>query len=404
MLNKQNLILFFCSFIFCLYCFEVFLYSSRSGVYSENSVNRSMRINAAIAQGIEFDTRSRLEFIQDSQAQGKDDVLRISPASFTKSNGLSTGKEKIYPLAGVANRSTVFCNVHGDYLLFKSDQWGFRNSRNTYPRNSVDIAVIGDSFAMGHCENDDIASLLRQRKFTAVNLSYSSNGPLIELASLREYATKLKPKVLLWVYYEGNDLSNLRRERKSEILKQYLTQGYTQNLVDRQSEINDLLLQYSAAEQAKKQTEEKNLYSWFVPLTLSGTSDLLNTSLRLLIPKTRISNASQLALFEKTLNRAKLDTANWGGQMYFVYLPEWQRLAKKRLSITALQRNEVLNIVEQLDIPMIDLTEEMSSDKAPLEYFPFGLNGHYSAKGYSLLAERVSQELSKGAVTKTSQD
>ena len=47
------------------------------------------------------------------------------------------------------------------------------------------------------------------------------NGPLIEYATLREYFNTNVKKVL-WVYFEGNDLANLKYEKKNNILVNYL--------------------------------------------------------------------------------------------------------------------------------------------------------------------------------------
>jgi hypothetical protein len=393
--SKQNLILLFSSLMLCVYLFEGFLWASRVGWYAESSANRSIRMNAAIKQGIDFDTRSRLEFIQDSQSAANNQVLRISPIGFANSNGLASDTENLYPLAGFSNKATVYCNIYGEYLIFDSDRWGFRNPLHSHQKSSTDVTIIGDSFAMGHCEENDIASLLRQGGYTVSNLSYSGNGPLIELASLREYGGAIKSKTVLWLYYEGNDLSNLAKERNSALLKRYLDKSYTQNLIGKQSEINTLLISYSENEQKKKESAKKKLYHWRSPLNLAGTFDLLKKSVRQLIPRKKVSNAPQLPLFKETIQRAQADTSSWGGQMYFVYLPEWGRLADARLSSTAQQREAVLGIVRQLNIPVIDISDDMASAKDPLSFFPFRVNGHYNAAGYSLLADRIKQTLSK---------
>jgi len=43
-------------------------------------------------------------------------------------------------------------------------------------------------------------------------VTYNSNGPLAELASLVEYGPLIKPKTVIWLYYEGNDPTDLGRE------------------------------------------------------------------------------------------------------------------------------------------------------------------------------------------------
>ena len=68
----------------------------------------------------------------------------------------------------------------------------------------VDIMLTGDSFTAGYSVHADenIAALLRSSGFSTINVGKAgSNGPLIELAVLKEYAEPLEPKIVLWLYY-----------------------------------------------------------------------------------------------------------------------------------------------------------------------------------------------------------
>lgn len=64
-------------------------------------------------------------------------------------------------------------------------------------------------------------------------------------AAIREYLRVVKPKTVLWFYYEGNDLENLRREKKSPLLMSYLTSRIYQDLLHKQSEIDQSLVPLS---------------------------------------------------------------------------------------------------------------------------------------------------------------
>ena len=92
----------------------------------------------------------------------------------------------------------------------------------------------------------------------------SGNGPLMELAELREYAELVKPKKVLWLYFEGNDLKgDLQGEKLNPILMQYMEDGFSQNLINRQKEVDSRLREYVdsrlreylVSEQAQGQTE-----------------------------------------------------------------------------------------------------------------------------------------------------
>ena len=49
---------------------------------------------------------------------------RLTGPSFININGA-----EVFPLAGVANKFTVFCNEMGEYTNYESDEHGFNNPR-----------------------------------------------------------------------------------------------------------------------------------------------------------------------------------------------------------------------------------------------------------------------------------
>ena len=74
----------------------------------------------------------------------------------------------------------------------------------------------GDSFAEGYSvyADENIAALLREYGFRTISLGKGANGPLLELASIKEYAEPLNGKVVLWMFYP-NDFQNLIDEMES---------------------------------------------------------------------------------------------------------------------------------------------------------------------------------------------
>ena len=67
----------------------------------------------------------------------------------------------------------------------------------------IDIVMIGDSYTEGYAakNNETIAAVLKEFNFSVVNIGKAGNGPLLEFATLNEYAKPLKPKILLWLFY-----------------------------------------------------------------------------------------------------------------------------------------------------------------------------------------------------------
>ena len=77
--------------------------------------------------------------------------------------------------------------------------------------------------------------------------------------------------------------------------------------------------------------------------------------------------------------------------LYFIYLPNYFRYAKDQRYF---YRKTVLLIVTALDIPVIDIHNEVfKCHPDPLSLFPFGSEGHYNAEGNRLVAEAFSKRL-----------
>jgi hypothetical protein len=91
------------------------------------------------------------------------------------------------------------------------DRNGFRNEADLTAAN---IVVIGDSFIeaptmpSAQLMSTVLAHLTGR---TVANLGLSAYGPQQELAVLKRYALALRPRVIVWAFYEGNDFKDLRR-------------------------------------------------------------------------------------------------------------------------------------------------------------------------------------------------
>ena len=98
-----------------------------------------------------------------------------------------------------------------------------------------------------------------------------------------------------------------------------------------------------------------------------------------------------IPLFTKILKKARDRTAEWGGQLHFVYLPEFQRYTTFVIDHDLYaKRRKVINLVKGLNIPVIDIHEEVfvgHSDS--LSLFPLRIIGHYNAKGYGEVARAI---------------
>jgi hypothetical protein len=100
-----------------------------------------------------------------------------------------------------------------EYTL-TTDKRGFRNKTNL---EKYDMVALGDSFTEGSNVTDDEvwpAILAQQSNLTVYNLGMAGSHPGIYLETLKKFGIILSPKIVLCMFYEGNDFrdSNYKRE------------------------------------------------------------------------------------------------------------------------------------------------------------------------------------------------
>ncbi len=109
-------------------------------------------------------------------------------------------------------------------VSIKFDWNGFRNENDL---TSADMVVVGDSFVEAPILlKENIASELLASAFNwqVLNLGQSGYGPQQELVALQRYGFAVNPKVVVWMIFEGNDLTTdfLRYERSTQDWDQFI--------------------------------------------------------------------------------------------------------------------------------------------------------------------------------------
>jgi ferritin len=297
--------------------------------------------------------------------------VRVAPQFYFGKNN-----DSIYSLSGISNSKLIHCKESGYYSIYQSDKYGFNNPNTEWEKNEIEYFLVGDSFTEGACVNrpNDIASVLRKLSNKSVlNLGQGGNGPLMEYGTLREYLNTNIKKVL-WIYYEGNDLSDLNREKKNDILINYLKDlNFTQRLKLKQNQIDDLTINFINKNIIKKKVSHVSKLIKFIEIS----------NIRSLI----LESPAPPPEFKKILQLSKELTKKNNSKLYFVYLPEYSRY-KKNYNYS--NYNLVKNIVTELKIPFIDIHKEVfEKEQNPLILFPFELYGHYNVAGYKKVAETI---------------
>ena len=209
-------------------------------------------IEAAKKAGVDFETRSRVEAYQDFKKSDASIYPAIFPFHIFPGNpgGLNVSPslefhEKIMPIGGISKSKSLFCNEAGKYLLYKSDRYGFNNDDTAYDQ-PIKTVLVGDSYAQGMCvpAGRDIAGSLRKMGRNTITIAMGGNGPLLELAALKEYGPHLKPESVVWMITEANDYLELLAEQNDPLLIKYLQQNFSQGLIENQDVIDQSLKNY----------------------------------------------------------------------------------------------------------------------------------------------------------------
>jgi hypothetical protein len=375
----------------------------------DRSSPRARQEVAALARsfGVEIDSRDRDERLNAFKSSGVEAVPALMLADILTSDPTlriwhANAGQEMLPLAGISGTTTVLCNETGQFVTYTSDEHGFRNPSGVWTSARADLAALGQSLTQGYCvpNGKGFVDLLRPRYPVTLNLGMSGQSSLLQLAAIKEYLQTLRPKSVLWFYTEGIDLPDLYEESRHRLLLRYLEPAFSQNLVDRQSQIDRAVRHFQSDQSAQSSLPESGSETYAFPRLSLDHLKLwhLRYKLDLMFGSNGIDTRawSTLDLFRETLSQARMVTSGWGGRLYFVYLPSWTRY-RNSATVPAREHAAVLKIVHELQIPVIDIEPAFSSHEDPLSLFPFRRFGHYNEAGNRIVATTVLRSLSRGS-------
>tara|TARA_B100000029_G_scaffold420228_1_gene426016 strand:+ start:552 stop:1739 length:1188 start_codon:yes stop_codon:yes gene_type:complete len=379
------------SILFSLYLFEIYLPFKEK--LSKEQLSKEQLLKEKLYEtqtGKKWDKRSRLQIYNDLRKVNNKIVIRFQP-----SYSLKKQNYPIFPLSGISNSDTIHCNENGYFSIYKSDRYGFNNPDEEWDSKEIEYLLIGDSFTHGSCVNrpNDIASVLRTlSNKSTLNLGYGGNGPLIEYATLKEYFNSNIKKVL-WIYCESNDLYDLVVERKNESLLKYInSNNYSQNLKDKQDNIDRILKKIFETEintQLKNrttkntQTENDNKLKYKILKFIR-----LDRTKKIFKKKDTIYEDIIFKEFEKILKLSVDFSRANNSKFIFVYIPEYRRYNSGNYSDE--NYNKIISIVKKLNIDLIDMKKVFDSETNPKAFFPFEqFAWHYNIEGYKKVAETI---------------
>ena len=335
---------------------------------------------------------SILSEVLRSRASGEDAFPKIPGNSLVNLDAtLGEDPDTWHPITPApGNALIVLCNENGPVETYRSDRFGFDNPDDVWEQ-PPDLAIIGDSYTVGVCVEGPhrIPGRLRKGRRVA-SLGVSGAGPLQELAILREYVTPLAPPVVVWVYFEGNDLWDLGRETARPGLRAYLEPGHAQGLVQARASVDaryrawiDSLVRVESVAAGATRSPDR-------PALLEDVLQLraLRRVARFGVP---FPSRAPLGILPDVLRRANADVAAWGGRLVLVYMPAYERFATL-IGEGVGGRRELLAFAEAEGIPFVDVTNAFAEHGDPRSLW-HDAQSHPRPEAYALAAEAIERVL-----------
>ena len=299
----------------------------------------------------------------------------------------------------IGNLASSLPNPHPYPVDATYDGRGFRNERTL---DRANVVLIGDSFveaglvATPLIASNRLADLLNT---AVVNLGQCAYGPQQELIVLRRYAMPLRPEVVAWFFFEGNDLSNIRQyEDKIKSWAQtvnahdgFSQRCFTKNLFFKLSELTGPLVAgaISGTNSASpgelkigtKSTETLHFLYSGAPLTES--------------------DHRSLTIAQALLQQAREAASDGNGHFVLVFVPTKFRVYEGLCSfpddddacdwhVNDLP-DRLATWCREQEMNFLDLTPALrdAAERGDLVYFPD--DTHWSARGNEVAAEAVAQ-------------
>jgi len=360
-----------------------------------NPSRQAERMRAAQRVAVAFDGRTKSEVVSDLRAQGQDVLPGLSrewPRLAAVRQQLPDG---LFPLGNAGLTRIVECNEGGEYVLFDSDEFGFNNPRGILASRLVDVAVVGESFTVGHCVPPDrnLVSVLRHTYPRTVNLGIAGTSTLTMLASFREYVEPVRPPLVLWII-NPNTVDGWN-ELKDPLLARYFDRQFRQGLIGRQAEVDRAWRDIAVGVQYEFDRRSLVVIKEAADARFSNILFLprLRERVRLDAPLLRPAAPVDLSLFQRAVRLARQTTLEWGGDFIVVIMPLYEDVVIRQMS--ASQRHEHLaQVLRAEGIDVIDTAAIFASQRDPAALYTMRINNHPNIEGHQLIGRTIVDELS----------
>lgn len=360
---------------------------------------------AAKKDGVVFDDRTRLEVLADMRSRGVTAWPPFYPYLLLNSP-LRAGDRDILPLGSLSNARTVCCNEGGRYLLYTTDEHGFRNPPGSWSNIPADVAIVGASSAASECvdDPDSLVTLLRARYPRTITVGAGGNGPLLELASIREYLPAVRPRLILWLFGEVHTPEYLEGEVHNALALHYLDPEFRQDLFSKQKEIDRAVASYFEKGIQGEEALRRPAHRAREFAALTDTRMLMYYFATARFTPHKQAAGFDTALYERALREGVKTAGQWGGSVVVVFWPDSSRYpggpgySPENISRLNLLRDTILRIAAKNGASAIDLSHSFSENgNAAVSnaqfFYPFP--AHFKPAGYRAAAAALIAAVSR---------
>ena len=402
--------IFFLYFFLIIYSVEILLHV----FFEESKISqidiKNEKIKIARDKNLKIDIRNKkdvfLELLETNKKLSTS--FNFAPTfRFSKVFQSALADNKLIPFRGPLNRDTLLCAEDLNYRIAKNDKYGFKNYNSVYEKK-INTVILGDSFAEGKCldNENDTSSFLIKKGYNTVNLGVSGSSTLLSLGILREFGNYLKPKNVIYFYYEGNDLEGLNWEKQIPILKKYYNdENFNNNYLLRYKEIKRFLdLVNEETLKSMKEPEKKYQTKKNSKKIIEKLQDIIELKIsKKIIRENILKKEKKIILDEDTLiNTVKkmfIESQKIKSNFIFVYIPDKYTFfdIKKPfiLKQSIKKRDKIIDEIKKSGIRVIDFKKILNKHPNPKSLYPLEYPGHYNSKGYEEIANNIYKHLVK---------
>lgn len=351
------------------------------------------RARVAAKLGVAFDLRTKSEVVDELRAQGTEALPGMSLGWPRQAFVRQQLPEGLYPLSHASRAPIVECNESGRYLVWESDELGFNNPAGLVTGGKVAIAAVGASFTLGHCvaREESLLGRLRGRYGAVANFGMAGGGALTMLAAFREYVEPLQPPLVLWIMHPRT--AGTEGEMADPVLSRYLEKDFTQQLWQRQGEIDALWhelaipMQYEFDRRSKLAINETERQRF--------TRIPMLTQLRDRVPLAGGSGGAgsiDLGPFMSSVRLAQSTTQSWGGEFVVVIMPLYEEIVAHQLP-PQLHHDRLAAMLREASVTTVDAAAFFASQPDVAHLYTMRINNHPNPEGFTVLSNFVMSEL-----------